>query len=128
MSLDQLSPLETTVLTFGITTILLLGTTFYYIKQRKNNNNDNSGAVVEEESVKELDLSVSFIIVWCYFTFAMCALLLNRLFAYTTLNSQYTVLSRTLFKIPIEISRRTPNNILWITNRHGTNVCKAIIN
>jgi len=58
MSLDQLSPLETTVLTFGITTILLLGTTFYYIKQRKNNNNGSSGVVVEEETVKELDRSV----------------------------------------------------------------------
>ena len=58
--LDQLTTLETTVLTFGITTIILLGTTLYYIKQRKNNNNDNSSGVVEEETVKELDRSVSF--------------------------------------------------------------------
>ena len=58
MSLDQLTTLETTVLTFGITTIILLGTTFYYIKQRKDNNDDNSG-LVEEESVKELDRLVS---------------------------------------------------------------------
>jgi len=67
MSLDQLSPLETTVLTFGITTILLLGTTFYYIKQRKNSS-DNSGGVVEE-SVKELDLLVSlYVLLALFFT------------------------------------------------------------
>ena len=69
MSLDQLSTLETTVLTFGITTILLLGTTFYYIKQRKNNDNDNSG-VVEDESVKELDRSVSLCVLLVLFYFA----------------------------------------------------------
>ena len=78
MSLDQLSTLETTVLTFGITTIILLGTTFYYIKQRKNNNNDNSNEnVAEEESVKELDRSVSFMcFVGAVFCYLYCAVTL----------------------------------------------------
>ena len=68
MSLDQLSTLETTVLTFGITTIILLGTTFYYITQRKNSN-DISGGVAEEENVKELDRSVSFM---CFVGAVLC--------------------------------------------------------
>ena len=67
MSLDQLSTLETTVLTFGITTIILLGTTFYYIKQRKNNNGNSNENVVEEESVKELDRSVSLYVLLVLF-------------------------------------------------------------
>ena len=71
MSLDQLSTLETTVLTFGITTILLLGTTFYYIKQRKNNDNGSSGVVVEEETVKELDRLASLCVLLLFY-FAMC--------------------------------------------------------
>ena len=66
--IDQLSS-PTTVLTCGVTTILLLGTTLYYINNRSKSdssdgsNNKHDASSNGQSQVKELDRTVSFVLI-----------------------------------------------------------------